>query len=236
MQVSAATCDCVFKHTLVHVCANAAHQLSYFQVHALLEDISYLTLTNKSSAQREVLINGGLSLNLSSSLCLSAVHIIHPLSWSPKSAFLCLSFYALDCISVMQHALWATQECPWRQHSGRPSQYKPDEWSWQQTPTLGAESSPLYDFKTSARKTFASYLSFLAAVTWSCPIWAIFGSNFHSKFLLCFSVELKPLSQWCAVWKTGITVTSDHMSRVDLNVTQQFFSAAHSNVVRMWLF
>lgn len=223
MQVSAATCDCVFEHTLVHVCANAAHQLSYFQVHTLLEDISYSKLTNKSSAQREVLINGGLSLNLSSSPCLGAVHIIHPLSWSPKSSFLCLSFSALDCVSVMQHALWATQECPWRQ-PGRPSQYKPEEWSWQQTPALGAESSPRcmtlgLQREKHLHPIYHSWQLWRETVQFELFLAPIFIQNPCCVFQRTWSL----LSQRCAVWKTGITITSDHTSRVDLNVTQQFF-------------
>lgn len=117
-------CVIVCSHTLVHVSANAAHQLSYFQVHALLEDINCSKLTNKSFAHREEVINGGLSLNLSSSLCLIASRITHPLSWSPKPSFPSLPISALRCIAVMQHTLWPTQECPSGEHSDGPSLHK----------------------------------------------------------------------------------------------------------------
>lgn len=73
-------------------------------------------------------------------------------------------------------------------------------------------------------KRFASDLSFLATVMWSCPSWAIFISSFHSKLRLCFSAGLKPLSQ------------CDVLIERKESPSQQFFSAVHSGLVRMWLF
>lgn len=107
-------CVIVCSHTLMHVSANA-HQLSCFQVHALLEDINCSKLTNKSFAHREVLINGGLSLNLSSSLCLIAFRITHPFV-SCKAlvslfTYFCSSLHRSDATRSMANAgmpLWAT--------------------------------------------------------------------------------------------------------------------------------